>query len=293
MFPVEFGDALKGLGEGELTSIIELESSFHILKVTEVTKDEIRSFEDISEEIIGELISSESLALLNDDYSQLDDLVLEGQSFVDLANFVNAKTLSENLQAFSSLADLNQDVKNIIFDELTELNSPKVIDLDGSIYVVAITEIKNPELKIFSDVQTEVNNNLININASLKKSSIEEEFNALSNDDEKKSFVNKNSFASFETFKDIKRYSSLLPQEVLTEIFNTAINSELSLTSRNGDHYFVNINKFNPPSEEEMNEAIEQYSAFDTQRLIDSMNSILNDDLFDKAKISLNEQIFN
>ena len=293
VFPVEFGDALKGLGEGELTSIIELESSFHILKVTEVTKDEIRSFEDISEEIVSELISSESLALLNDDYSQLDDLALEGQSFVDLADFVNAKILSGNLQAFSSLTDLDQDVKNIIFDELTELNLPKVIDLDGSIYVVAITEIKNPELKIFSDVQTEVNNNLININASLKKSAIEEEFTAISNDDEKKSFVDQNSFASFETFKDIKRYSSLLPQEVLTEIFNTAINSELSLTSRNGDHYFVNINKFNPPSQEEMDEAIEQYSAFDTQRLIDRMNGILSDDLFDKAKISLNEQIFN
>lgn len=293
VFPVEFGDALKGLGEGELTSIIELESSFHILKVTEVTKDEIRSFEDISEEIVSELISSESLALLNDDYSQLDDLALEGRSFVDLADFVNAKILSGNLQAFSSLTDLDQDVKNIIFDELTELNLPKVIDLDGSIYVVAITEIKNPELKIFSDVQTEVNNNLININASLKKSAIEEEFIAISNDDEKKSFVDQNSFASFETFKDIKRYSSLLPQEVLTEIFNTAINSELSLTSRNGDHYFVNINKFNPPSQEEMDEAIEQYSAFDTQRLIDRMNGILSDDLFDKAKISLNEQIFN
>lgn len=293
VFPVEFGDALKGLGEGELTSIIELENSFHILKVTEVTKDEIRSFEDISEEIVSELISSESLALLNDDYSQLDDLALEGRSFVDLADFVNAKILSGNLQAFSSLTDLDQDVKNIIFDELTELNLPKVIDLDGSIYVVAITEIKNPELKIFSDVQTEVNNNLININASLKKSAIEEEFTAISNDDEKKSFVDQNSFASFETFKDIKRYSSLLPQEVLTEIFNTAINSELSLTSRNGDHYFVNINKFNPPSQEEMDEAIEQYSAFDTQRLIDRMNGILSDDLFDKAKISLNEQIFN
>ena len=228
VFPVEFGDALKGLGEGELTSIIELESSFHILKVTEVTKDEIRSFEDISEEVVSELISSESLALLNDDYSQLDDLALEGRSFVDLADFVNAKILSGNLQAFSSLTDLDQDVKNIIFDELTELNLPKVIDLDGSIYVVAITEIKNPELKIFSDVQTEVNNNLININASLKKSAIEEEFTAISNDDEKKSFVDQNSFASFETFKDIKRYSSLLPQEVLTEIFNTAINSEMN-----------------------------------------------------------------
>ena len=42
-----------------------------------------------------------------------------------------------------------------------------------------------------------------------------------------------------------------------------------------------------------MDEAIEQYSDFDTQRLIDRMNGILSDDLFDKAKISLNEQIFN
>ena len=293
IFPVEFGNALNGLNEGDLSSIIELEDSFHILKVTEVLKDKVRDFEDIEEEVIEELIFSESLALLNDDYSQLDDLAMEGQSFIDLAEYVNADTLFMNLQSNSTISDLDVKVKNIIFDEFIEVNTPQVIDLDGSIYVVSVTEIKTPELKIFSEVQANVNNNLIDINASLKKSEIEKEFNLLNTAEEKRLFEEQNSFASFETFKDIKRYSSLLPQEVITEIFNGSTGLELSIASRNGDHYFVNISNFNPPSQEEIDEASEQYSSFDTERLISRMNGILRDDLFDKAKVNLNEQVIN
>ncbi|MDC0367607.1 SurA N-terminal domain-containing protein [Gammaproteobacteria bacterium] len=293
IFPVEFGNALNGLNEGDLSSIIELEDSFHILKVTEVLKDKVRDFKDIEEEVIEELIFSESLALLNDDYSQLDDLAMEGQSFIDLAEYVNADTLFMNLQSNSTISDLDVKVKNIIFDEFIEVNTPQVIDLDGSIYVVSVSEIKTPELKIFSEVQANVNNNLIDINASLKKSEIEKEFNLLNTAEEKRLFEEQNSFASFETFKDIKRYSSLLPQEVITEIFNASTGLELSIASRNGDHYFVNISNFNPPSQEEIDEASEQYSSFDTERLISRMNGILRDDLFDKAKVNLNEQVIN
>lgn len=293
IFPVEFGNALNGLNEGDLSSIIELEDSFHILKVTEVLKDKVRDFKDIEEEVIEELIFSESLALLNDDYSQLDDLAMEGQSFSDLAEYVNADTLFMNLQSNSTISDLDVKVKNIIFDEFIEVNTPQVIDLDGSIYVVSVSEIKTPELKIFSEVQANVNNNLIDINASLKKSEIEKEFNLLNTAEEKRLFEEQNSFASFETFKGIKRYSSLLPQEVITEIFNGSTGLELSIASRNGDHYFVNISNFNPPSQEEIDEASEQYSSFDTERLISRMNGILRDDLFDKAKVNLNEQVIN
>jgi parvulin-like peptidyl-prolyl isomerase len=103
IFPPEFSNALVGLNEGDITSIIELEDSFHILKVTEVLKDKIRSFEDIEKEVIEELIFSESLALLNDDFSQLDDLALEGQSITDLANYVNAETSSMDLQSTSTI----------------------------------------------------------------------------------------------------------------------------------------------------------------------------------------------
>ena len=293
IFPPEFSNALVGLNEGDITSIIELEDSFHILKVTEVLKDKIRSFEDIEKEVIEELIFSESLALLNDDFSQLDDLALEGQSFADLANYVNAETSSMDLQSTSTIGDLDEKVQNIIFDEFIQINTPQVIDLDGSLYVVSVSKIKAPELKLFSEVQTEVNNDLININASLKKSEIEKEFSLLSTAEEKRSFEEQNSFASFETFKDIKRYSSLLPQEVITEIFNASTGFELSVTSSNGDHYFVNIKNFNPPSQEEIDEASAQYSSFDTERLISRMNGILSDDLFDNAKVNLNEQAIN
>ena len=293
IFPPEFSNALVGLNEGDITSIIELEDSFHILKVTEVLKDKIRSFEDIEKEVIEELIFSESLALLNDDFSQLDDLALEGQSFADLANYVNAETSSMDLQSTSTIGDLDEKVQNIIFDEFIQINTPQVIDLDGLLYVVSVSEIKAPELKLFSEVQTEVNNDLININASLKKSEIEKEFSLLSTAEEKRSFEEQNSFASFETFKDIKRYSSLLPQEVITEIFNASTGFELSVTSSNGDHYFVNIKNFNPPSQEEIDEASAQYSSFDTERLISRMNGILSDDLFDNAKVNLNEQAIN
>ena len=293
IFPAEFSNALVGLNEGDITSIIELEDSFHILKVTEVLKDKIRSFEDIEKEVIEELIFSESLALLNDDFSQLDDLALEGQSFTDLVNYVNAETSSMDLQSTSTISDLDEKVQNIIFDEFIQINTPQVVDLDGSLYVVSVTEIKAPELKLFSEVQTEVNNDLININASLKKSEIEKEFSLLSTAEEKRSFEEQNSFATFETFKDIKRYSSLLPQEVITEIFNASTGFELSVTSSNGDHYFVNIMNFNPPSQEEIDEASAQYSSFDTERLISRMNGILSDDLFDNAKVNLNEQAIN
>ena len=293
IFPAEFSNALAGLNVGDITSIIELEDSFHILKVTEVLKDKIRSFEDIEKEVIEELIFSESLALLNDDFSQLDDLALEGQSITDLANYVNAETSSMDLQSTSTISDLDEKVQNIIFDEFIQINTPQVIDLDGSLYVVSVSEIKAPELKLFSEVQTEVNNDLININASLKKSEIEKEFGLLSTTEEKRSFEEQNSFASFETFKDIKRYSSLLPQEVITEIFNASTGFELSVTSSNGDHYFVNIKNFNPPSQEEIDEASAQYSSFDTERLISRMNGILSDDLFDNAKVNLNEQAIN
>ena len=293
IFPAEFSNALAGLNVGDITSIIELEDSFHILKVTEVLKDKIRSFEDIEKEVIEELIFSESLALLNDDFSQLDDLALEGQSITDLANYVNAETSSMDLQSTSTISDLDEKVQNIIFDEFIQINTPQVIDLDGSLYVVSVSEIKAPELKLFSEVQTEVNNDLININASLKKSEIEKEFSLLSTAEEKRSFEEQNSFASFETFKDIKRYSSLLPQEVITEIFNASSGFELSVTSSNGDHYFVNIKNFNPPSQEEIDEASAQYSSFDTERLISRMNGILSDDLFDNAKVNLNEQAIN
>ena len=277
----------------DISSIIEIDSSYHILKVTEVLEEKIKTFDEISSEIIEELISAESLALLNDDFNELDQLSLEGSTINDLAAFASKEIQSSSLQSISSInAEYDALISDIVFDDSIELNTPKVVDLDGTIYVLSLSEIKEPELKPFALVQEEVNSSLIEINASIRRAELEKEYLNLSLDSEKKTFVEDNLFVSSESFKDIKRYSSLLPQDILRSLFESNPGSELSLSSINGDHYFITLNGYTYPTDIEKQEVVDQYTPFDTQRLADRMNDIMNDDLFDTAKIDLNEQIF-
>ena len=293
VFPEEFGSALKDMQNSDISSIIEIDSSYHILKVTEVLEEKIKTFDEISSEIIEELISAESLALLNDDFNELDQLSLEGSTINDLAAFASKEIQSSSLQSISSInTEYDALISDIVFDDSIELNTPKVVDLDGTIYVLSLSEIKEPELKPFALVQEEVNSSLIEINASIRRAELEKEYLNLSLDSEKKTFVEDNLFVSSESFKDIKRYSSLLPQDILRSLFESNPGSELSLSSINGDHYFITLNGYTYPTDIEKQEVVDQYTPFDTQRLADRMNDIMNDDLFDTAKIDLNEQIF-
>ena len=197
------------------------------------------------------------------------------------------------MQSISSInTEYDALISDIVFDDSIELNTPKVVDLDGTIYVLSLSEIKEPELKPFALVQEEVNSSLIEINASIRRAELEKEYLNLSLDSEKKTFVEDNLFVSSESFKDIKRYSSLLPQDILRNLFESNPGSELSLSSISGDHYFITLNAYTYPTDIEKQEVVDQYTPFDTERLADRMNDIMNDDLFDTAKIDLNEQIF-
>ena len=97
VFPEEFGSALKDMQNSDISSIIEIDSSYHILKVTEVLEEKIKTFDEVSSEIIEELISAESLALLNDDFNELDQLSLEGSTINDLAAFTSKEIKSLSL----------------------------------------------------------------------------------------------------------------------------------------------------------------------------------------------------
>ena len=48
VFPEEFGEAIKGLKLNDISSIIELDETLHILKITEYNEAEILSIEDMS-----------------------------------------------------------------------------------------------------------------------------------------------------------------------------------------------------------------------------------------------------
>ena len=88
-FPEEFENAILSMQLTPISPIIELEDSLHILKLTEIIKPQIRTKSEMSEELLTELIDAEALALMQDDFLELESLVLEGATLNELADSID------------------------------------------------------------------------------------------------------------------------------------------------------------------------------------------------------------
>ena len=64
------------------------------------------------------------------------------------------------------------------------------------------------------------------------------------------------------------------------------------MNANNGDLYIVKINNFNQLTEDEINSVIEEYNTFGQERLASKMSEIINDDVFESARVNLNNLIF-
>ena len=67
IFPPQFDEALTNLELNEISDIVELDETFHILKVTEKAFQEPMTEDEIKDNLINELIETESFALMQDD----------------------------------------------------------------------------------------------------------------------------------------------------------------------------------------------------------------------------------
>ena len=54
----------------------------------------------------------------------------------------------------------------------------------------------------------------------------------------------------------------------------------------------LDIKQFNEPSEDLVNELLEQYKTFSNERFTNKISSIINDSIFNNANINLNENVF-
>ena len=58
-------------------------------------------------------------------------------------------------------------------------------------------------------------------------------------------------------------------------------------TASNGDKYIIDITKFNPPDDSEIEDILNEYTSFSENVLMTKMSQIINEDVFDKARINL------
>ena len=294
IFPVEFDEAIQGLELNEYSKIIELEDTFHILKVTEKNIQEPLSEDQVKDDLTRELIETESLALMQDDFDESENMILNNNSLeeiaADLSKDINNSQLYTNSNYDFELTE--SEIKNYLFSPQSLKNVPYAIELSDRVIVLAINEVNEPALQDFDVVEESISDMLSQSKAVEKIVLMTNEINAITDKEEIMSFIGAYNYVAEDSFVDVKRYSSLLPREVLNTIFNATGGSRINTEASNGDNYIIDVIGFNYPLESEINEIIEEYNSIGEEIINTKMSQIVNEDVFQSARVNLSNLIF-
>ena len=294
VFPEEFGIALNNMSINDTSDIIELEDTFHILKITEFNKTEVNTLEEMQDELLNSLVNSESLALMNDDLELIDEMIFSNESIESISETLSLSVNEVNGEKLSNFKFEVDDsrVKDIVFSPDFKIDSPVIIDLDDSILVLSITSITEPSIQSYDEVVDEANKLLLDKKLIEKRDLLVSQLDIAKEEKTLQSFYQAYDFISEESFVEVKRYSSLLPQEVISEVFKSTPGNSVTINTRSGDVYVVDLIDVNIPSLESIDNLYDQYTNFTEERVATSISSIINDDIFTSAKVNLNNLVF-
>ena len=293
-FDEKFAEAIKDLKLNDISRIVELDSSFHVIKVTEYQEAEILSFDEMKESITSNLVDSESLALMKDDYDIAYDLIDSNSSITSISNSLSAQITETDFVSLNNFATDIDDrrVQEYIFSPDTQLNVPYAIDLEESILVVSLKEINESALKDLESVSLVANDMLSSRKGKDKQSLLTKEIELSKSDGTLDDFISAYTYVTKDNFININRYSSLMPQEIISELFKQSLGDSVTLVSNNNDTYIVDIIKVNEPTDESIAELLEEYNGFSKELISNKISEVVSDEVFNTANVKLNNIIF-
>ena len=291
-FPEEFENAILSMQLNSISAIIELEESFHILKLTEVIQPQIKTKTEISQQLLNELIEAEALALMEDDFLNLESMVLEGISINELANSVDISIQVTGLKdidgiEFSGFSDVSSSE---LFDPSFLPNTIQIFEGEESYAFALMTQSIQPTVQPFIEVadqaieEVRLNkaNMIINNFANNAEAVIQGEA----------MLPNENGFTK-ESFKSVKRFSSLLPSEIINSAFESPIGTLVSAEAFNGDRYWAKTSNETTPTIAELGETSEQYEGFYNEGLTQQFSGFIDRAFKEGQKVQLKNLISN
>ena len=293
-FDEKFAEAIKDLKLNDISRIVELDSSFHVIKVTEYQEAEILSFDEMKESITSNLVDSESLALMKDDYDIAYDLIDSNSSITSISNSLSAQITETDFVSLNNFATDIDDIRvqEYIFSPDTQLNVPYAIDLEESILVVSLKEINESALKELESVSLVANDMLSSRKGKDKQSLLTKEIELSKSDGTLDDFISAYTYVTKDNFININRYSSLMPQEIISELFKQSLGDSVTLVSNNNDTYIVDIIKVNVPTDDSIAELLEEYNGFSKELISNKISEVVSDEVFNTANVKLNNIIF-
>ena len=233
LFPEEFEQELASLNPQEVSQIIELDNSFHILKVTQKNIFDL-SDEQVAERIISVKSEEELQNILNEIDENLDNTTLSeiSESYDFFIEDNKNLSITDLITEFEDLEFIDDFERNNIF--LDELYGP--YDFNGGYLLIEPYEFFPSTLKSLSDVKNEIEETLKLASAQiLMPEKINEDISNLQNE------VNLERFVSY---SDVERDTSLFPQEVTNSIFSISqLEGDNSIISNVhlGDAYIIQL----------------------------------------------------
>ena len=283
LFPIEFANELENLSLNQTSSVINLESSLHILKVTEIYQDELLSFEDKKQTLEEDLIEAESLALLNEEYFKILDLIDSNSNFIDIQSQYISEILNIEPISYANFSNIDlTPYKDEIYSSGNEIN---VKSNNEELIVYIVDNIYEPTQLSFVDVQEEINNTLNNEKAFDIRENILLQLESLDKDDFVE-FAEKYNYLSVENFVNVKSNASILPREVINELFVKELNSK-SLIASADDYYYVVIDGIELPTDENIANLLEEYKSLSLDQVNNKIFAIINDELYSNLRNDL------
>ncbi len=281
-FPLEFEQALDGMALNEISDIIELDESFHIIKYTEENKETAKTFDEMQEKFVSELKDAESKALMLDSRDLIEDLLLEGLSVEEIADSINKNFRLTNAFGYD---DFNLFENTVIKDFLYGLDYSndfaEILELEDQIIVASVSEVLEPSVLPFDNVTDEVFERIRENEANLMMLELEGNLIQAMND---KSILVENSNVLKDSFTSVKRGSSLFPPDVINDIFSAEINSVKTKKTFNSDMYIFKVNEIKDPSEDFINSVISDYEDFSSSTSLVKLNLILEKEIGRKVR---------
>jgi peptidyl-prolyl cis-trans isomerase D len=285
-FPPEFEEAILGLSLNETSQVIELEDSLHILKLTEVLKPTIKTKAEMEKELKDELVDAEALALMQDNFLELESLVLEGKSLNELAEYTNSSFQVTGLQSIDKVT-----IDNFAAVSASELFNPdfkpneiEIFESDNSYAFITLTQIIQPSVQAFEEVTDLVMQEVRAQKADLLINDFAENAEKILLGELQ--LPTQPGFSQ-ENFKSVKRFSSLLPPEVINEIFESTLGNTVFYEADNGDRYWAQSSNQIIPSTEELGETVSRYEEFYNSLLNQQLNGFLDHTMKQGQKVRL------
>jgi len=286
-FPAEFELAIQNMQINELSNIVDLGDTLHLLKLTEINEENPLTLEEMEIEFLNELMDQESLALMNDDRDSIEDLILNNYRLEEIALEMNLV-----IKETPPIDDIDFSSEDFAFNQFLmglpeNADYAEVFETESGFYVASLKTLIEPQQQEFSEVVETVFDMLKTDFANDQLSQLSSSYLEALNGEIDEIILEVG--VTRESYNSLGRDSSLLPPDIIEGIFDSKKDTAYTAQSSNNDTYILVVDDITLPEISEIEALQSNYAEFVESISLIKLNQVLESEISN----NINDKIKN